>query len=974
MLSQQQAQCIIIAEPDAVQRDQIAAALTSLEREVKFCEDVSEVAEQIASAGCALVVVGPSIARTGSLAEVMALKQGEAAPAVLVMVDQEASGRIDDALAAGAAVIVTPAPRLLLAQQAHRLIEARRFNRKAQAQALSSTPHDEDLSDFHALLQSTPVALCVVGEDGELLLWNRAFEALFTICAAHRRSGEPIYLHDCFGDQSLPGLSDGDVSFRDHEVSLREVDGTVRHFSISAAPLLKRSPEQNGIILAVSDISAFKQIEAAEREQRMFAEALRDTASALAQTLDLQSVMNLILDHVGRVVPHEKANIMLIDEDAARVVYSRGYEEWRQQEMHRIKFPLDMPTLNYMATTGKPIVIPDTRQATLWTQRDPTHWIRSYVATPIRAYNHVIGFLNLDSAQPGAFTHADAERLLAFANQAAIAIENAQLYSAIYRDAAELRALHRATAFLFNANLLASEDLKEVCDRIVNAILNEFVKVDCGVLLHEQDQLVCYASTVNYPLSPMKALAVEPSSAFHQVLASRNIIHRSDLEPLGRSEQGFRSQLIIPLRTMKDVCGVIDLRSEQPEAFDQNDQRILIAFAERAGAAIANMRLYNEIQRRVDERTAELSRVKERAEAILNYTSDSIVLLRVDGTFQQTNHAFNQMFGVLPDQLYGQRFDSIAGPYYAEMLARTLEDVIAERQPARLEIVAQRYDQSTFDADVVLSPIVVDNQVSSVICSLRDNSERKRLEVELRDALAKERELNELKSRFISRVSHEFRTPLAMIGTAADMLRNYNDRMTYEQRAEKLERLQSEVKHLADLLDDLLTLSKAEEIGREKFHPHPFDLGAMCAEVIAEMRDGIGMNHEFELTISGECQQIHADLKLLRRAIVNLLSNAVKYSLPGSKISLSLTCEAAQTIICVQDTGIGIPEEDQKHLFEAFYRARNVDHISGTGLGLAIVKQSVELHGGEITVSSQLGIGSAFTITLPHLAMKEETP
>lgn len=974
MLSQQQAERIIVAEPDAVRRHQIAAALASLGREVAFCEDVSNVTEQIASAGCALVIVGPSIAQKGSLAEVMALKQGAAAPAVLIMVDREASGRIDDVLAAGADVILNPAPHDVLAQQAHRLIEARLFTQKAQVDALSSTPNDEDRSDFQALLQSTPAALCIVGKDGELRLWNRAFESLFTICAEHWRSGKPIYLNDCFGDHNFPDLRQGNVSFHDYEVSLQAADGTLRYFSISAAPLFERNHELTGIVLAVNDISAFRQIEAAEREQRIFAEALRDTASALAQTLDLQSVMNLILDNVGRVVPHEKANIMLIDEDAARVVYSRGYEEWRQQEMHRTKFSLDMPTLSFMATTGKPIVIPDTRQSTLWTQNDPTHWIRSYVATPIRAYNHVIGFLNLDSAQPNAFTHADAERLLAFANQAAIAIENAQLYSAIYRDAAELRALHRATAFLFNANLLVSEDLKEVCDRIVNAIINEFVKVDCGVLLYEQDQLICYASTINYPLSPMEALPVEPSSAFYQVLSSRNIIHRTDLEPFGRSEHGFQSQLIIPLRTMKDVCGVIDLRGEQSEAFDQNDQRILIAFAERAGAAIANMHLYNEIQRRVDERTAELSRVKERAEAILNYTSDSIILLRTDGTFQQTNHAFNQMFSVLPDQLYGQRFDSIAGPYYAEILGRAFEEVIAKRQPTRLEIIAQRYDQSTFDADVILSPIIVDNQVSSVICSLRDNSERKRLEVELRDALAKERELNELKSRFISRVSHEFRTPLAMIGTAADMLRNYNDRMTYEQRAEKLNRLQSEVKNLADLLDDLLTLSKTEEIGREKFHPHPFDLGAMCAEVLAEMRDGIGMHHEFELTISGECQQIHADRKLIRRAVVNLLSNAVKYSLPGSKISLSVTCDAAQTVLCVQDTGIGIPEEDLKHLFEAFYRGRNVDHIAGTGLGLAIVKQSVELHGGEITVSSQLGVGSAFTMTLPHLATKEETP
>lgn len=196
--------------------------------------------------------------------------------------------------------------------------------------------------------------------------------------------------------------------------------------------------------------------------------------------------------------------------------------------------------------------------------------------------------------------------------------------------------------------------------------------------------------------------------------------------------------------------------------------------------------------------------------------------------------------------------------------------------------------------------------------------------------------------------------------------------MTETQRSEKLDRLQAEIKNLTVLLDDLLTISKAEEVGQLEFQPLPMNLEAMCAELVAEMRDGIGSDHTFEFLVSGNCRQVNADRKLLRRAVLNLLSNAVKYSPPDSKIQLSLTCDDVQIMIVVQDSGMGIPEEDQKRLFEAFHRGHNVEHIAGTGLGLAIVKQSIELHGGEVSFRSQVGIGSAFTLIIPNLELKEE--
>jgi signal transduction histidine kinase len=226
-----------------------------------------------------------------------------------------------------------------------------------------------------------------------------------------------------------------------------------------------------------------------------------------------------------------------------------------------------------------------------------------------------------------------------------------------------------------------------------------------------------------------------------------------------------------------------------------------------------------------------------------------------------------------------------------------------------------------------------------------------------------------MKSQFIARASHEFRTPLAVILTASDLLKNYIDRMSQEQREEKLNRLQKEVRSIAVMLDDLLTISKSEEI--REFNPELVDLEQLVRETVSEMREGFGLYHRFDLNCQGDCANLSLDRKLIQRMIINLLSNAVKYSPTGSTIQVSMSCDTETMTLEVQDEGIGIPEEDQGRLFEAFHRAKNVDHISGTGLGLAIVKQAVDLHGGEVSVHSQLGKGTIFRVVLPNLAVRE---
>jgi signal transduction histidine kinase len=258
----------------------------------------------------------------------------------------------------------------------------------------------------------------------------------------------------------------------------------------------------------------------------------------------------------------------------------------------------------------------------------------------------------------------------------------------------------------------------------------------------------------------------------------------------------------------------------------------------------------------------------------------------------------------------------------------------------------------------------------AIIGTLLDITERTRMQEELVKAerlqaeLEKEKEVNGLKRRFVSMISHEFRNPLAVILSSTHQLQRYFDRMSPEQQRTRLEQIQQSVTRLTDLLDETLMISRAETVGLE-YHPAMIDIKELCQSLIQGTWLTCEATHSIHFTSTTGCGLLLADTKLLGQAISNLLSNAVKYSPEGSRIQVHLAQEDGETRISVQDEGIGIPQDDQKHLFETFHRAANVGHTPGTGLGLAIVKQAVETHGGSVHCESEVGRGTTFTLILP---------
>jgi len=247
---------------------------------------------------------------------------------------------------------------------------------------------------------------------------------------------------------------------------------------------------------------------------------------------------------------------------------------------------------------------------------------------------------------------------------------------------------------------------------------------------------------------------------------------------------------------------------------------------------------------------------------------------------------------------------------------------------------------------------------------MRDITQRKQAETALKQALERERELNQLKTQFVSMVSHEFRTPLTAIQSTSDLLMHYSQRFSEQKKSGYLERIQAAVKRMTTMLDEVLVLGRAES-GKLDFNPAPIDLEWFCRTLADEFQLSAGEAYNLNFEFKNGCQEPNLDESLLRHILTNLLSNAIKYSPTGGMIDFSVTCDGGQVAFRVADHGIGIPPEGQTRLFETFYRANNVGSIQGTGLGLSIVKRAVDLHHGTIMFDSVPDCGTTFVVKLP---------
>ena len=433
-----------------------------------------------------------------------------------------------------------------------------------------------------------------------------------------------------------------------------------------------------------------------------------------------------------------------------------------------------------------------------------------------------------------------------------------------------------------------------------------------------------------------------------------------------------RSFACAPILVDGEVAGFLNLDSSTAGFYTQEHAERLQAFAAHASIALKNARLYATVQRyaaelehRVAERTVALQESEARYRAIVEDQTELICRFLPDGTLTFANNAYCRFFHVERDTLSEHNFMEFIPAADCAVIEAKLSALSAQHPVTPVECRVYTPQKETRWVLWTLRKIYNEDGLFVEFQGVgQDITERYEAEEVLRQALAREIQFSELKTRFVSMVSHEFRNPLSVILTYTELLSNYYQRLSPQQREKYFNHIRAHVKNMSEMLEDLLLISRAEA-HRLDVHVEQLDLAAFCQRIVDEFRTTSGAPRQFGFVAEGDCHTA-TDPKLWRVVITNLLSNATKYSQPNGAIEVRLRCTEDAIELQVEDDGIGIPEADQARLFEAFHRASNVGDRPGTGLGLTLVSQCVELLGGAINFHSREGEGSTFIVKAPR--------
>lgn len=353
------------------------------------------------------------------------------------------------------------------------------------------------------------------------------------------------------------------------------------------------------------------------------------------------------------------------------------------------------------------------------------------------------------------------------------------------------------------------------------------------------------------------------------------------------------------------------------------------------------------------------------------------------GIIKHVNKNFCKISKYSKEELLGQDHRIINSGYHPKEFIRNLWVTIANGKIWRGELKNKAKDGTYYWVDTTIVPFLNEQGKPYQYLAIRsDITQRKLAEeelykineeleskvkertLELTQALEREKELNEMKSRFVSIASHEFRTPLSAILSSTSLVEHYTAPEQTEKRNKHIDRIKSSVKNLTSILDDFLSLEKLEQ-GKVELHKGNFNLKEFIEDVVDEL-DGMRKKKEQNINFLYKgTEEIHQDKKILRNVLLNLLSNAIKYSPEEKEIHISAEVRDNFVSISVRDEGIGIPVEAQKNLFGKFFRANNATNIQGTGLGLNIVKRYIELLDGSIHFVSKENQGTTFTVDFP---------
>jgi len=573
----------------------------------------------------------------------------------------------------------------------------------------------------------------------------------------------------------------------------------------------------------------------------------------------------------------------------------------------------------------------------------------SEVDVPLRVDGRVIGVLVVESPERNAFGAEDFEILTAAANQASIAIGRARLLAEERRRVDEHKALLDTMADL-------SSDLE--LPRVLQAVLNRAVTLlgvtggEVAIYDEETEQLAVAASQNIGKDSTGTRLALGEGAMGHVARTREPLIIPSYHEWLGRSGQyadvTVHSVMAAPLLIGRRLVGAIaSVHSDPNRIFGSEDLRLLTMFAPQAAIAIENARLYTASRRQ-----------KQYFEELVSNSPVAIVTLDTNHDVVSCNPAFETLFGYSQVEATGRNLDDLvttaatrseAIQYTQQGLERPIHGIGRRR----------RKDGTLVDVELLAVPVIVDGERVGLMGLYHDISE-------LLEARRGAEAASSAKSQFLASMSHELRTPLNAIIGYSEMVQEEVEDLGQPQLVSDLTKIQTAGRHLLALINDILDLSKIEA-GRMELYLETFELGTLVEEVATTVRPLVKKNaNQLVVELPQRPGTMHADLTKVRQMLLNLLSNACKFTERGT-ITLTVRRQRDDVLLAVRDTGVGMTAKQMERLFEAFAQAEasTTSKYGGTGLGLAITKRFSHMMGGDVTVMSEPGMGSTFTVRLP---------
>jgi PAS domain S-box-containing protein len=673
-------------------------------------------------------------------------------------------------------------------------------------------------------------------------------------------------------------------------------------------------------------------------------QVLREFMLAAASTLDFNQVLKRTLKALHTTVGAKFIGFAIPDSDRKSLQLHPsciGFTE--EEDLLPLEFHASVCRRAYL--TGKPTVVGDVHSDPFFHSMVPE--TRSELAVPVSVNGQVMGVLSVGSLHPNAFDRQDLDFYATIASQLSIALENARLFQAEREQRQQTEALEEAAAVV-NGTL----DLEQVLDRILEQVEKVIDGDAFNIMLIEDDDVARVVRRRGYDEEDWGVLSLSfgryPLLMKMIETGQPVVVPDTTVDPdwiRGEGQEQWRSYIGVPIAVSGVIVGFLNVNSIRRNTFNRSDAERLQAFANHVATAIENAQLYQELhnyadalEERVRERTTQLRTQYAQLETILDSTADGIILAGPDGEL------------------------ILANPVAREWLRQALSPEESDQLREAVRTLAARADHQP---EMVLELTGLDLQLTAAPVR-KPTVEEASAVVAIHD-ISHLRALHRMKSRFVSNVSHELRTPIATIKLLVHLMQQQPDK-----RDEYLEPLMREAEHQAKLVRDILEMSRVDA-GRLEIRPEPMSLNDLIEMAV--------VNHENRAQNQGltlECQPAEddpialADSQWMMQVINNLMSNAIRYTPEEGTIKLSTGTEVADgrnwATLTVSDTGIGIPEEELPYIFDRFFRGEQPRkmQVSGTGLGLAILKEIVELHGGRVTVESEVDRGSSFTVHLPQ--------